>query len=89
MLFAARDGLQPGLHHVSFELDDETDLDGAAAALPEYGIEVERRIDAEAKRSVFIRDPDGIGVELYKPGASGASPASAFQGRSDPPQYLV
>ena len=89
VLLAARDGLQPGLHHVSFELDDETDLDAAAAALPEYGIEVERRIDAETKRSVFIRDPDGIGVELYKPGASGANAASAFQGRLEPPRYLV
>ena len=89
VLLAARDGLQPGLHHVSFELDHDTDLDAAAAALPDAGLEVERRVDAQTKRSVFIRDPDGIGVELYQPGASGASAASAFEGRAEPPQYLV
>ena len=89
VLFAARDGLAPGLHHVSFELDDGTDLDAAAAALPDLGYEIEHRVDAETKRSVFIRDPDGIGVELYRPGAPGASVASDFEGRSDPPLYLV
>ena len=89
VLFGARDGLEPGLHHVSFELDDDTDLDAAAAALPDVGLEVECRIDAQTKRSVFIRDPDGIGVELYQAGASGASVASVFEGRSEPPQYLV
>ena len=89
VLFAARDGMEPGLHHVSFELDDGTDLDSAADALPGLGYEIEYRVDAETKRSVFIRDPDGIGVELYQPGASGASAASVLAARSDPPQYLV
>ena len=89
VLFAAREGLQPGLHRVSFELDDGTDLDTAAAALPDLGYEVERRIDSNAKRSVFIRDPDGIGVELYQPGSPGANAASALAGGSEPPLYLV
>ena len=89
VLFAARDGLEPGLHHVSFELDDGTDLDAAAAALPDLGYEIERRIDADAKRSVFLRDPDGIGVELYQPGPAGVSAPSVFGGRSGSPRYLV
>ena len=89
VLFAAREGLEPGLHRVSFELDDDTDLDTAAAALPDLGYEIERRIDSNAKRSVFIRDPDGIGVELYQPGSPGANAASALARGSEPPLYLV
>ena len=89
VLFAAREGLEPGLHRVSFELDDDTDLDTAAAALPDLGYEIDRRIDSNAKRSVFIRDPDGIGVELYQPGPPAANAASALAGGSEPPLYLV
>ena len=89
VLFAARDGLHPGLHHVSFEVDTATDLDRAAATLLERGNEIERRIDAETKRSVFVRDPDGIRVELYQPGAPETSAAPATGGRSEPLPYLV
>lgn len=89
VLFAVRDGLHPGLHHVSFEVDAATDLDCAVATLLERGHEIEHRIDAETKRSVFVRDPDGIRVELYQPGTPEASAALATGNRSEPLPYLV
>ena len=53
----------PGFHHASFEIADERDLAAAEAALGADGIAIERRIDNGGKRSLFVRDPDGIRFE--------------------------
>jgi catechol 2,3-dioxygenase len=65
MLVATGPDRAPGLHHVGFELADEVDLNGAAARLREAGIEQVAEVDHPAKRAVFVRDPDGLMVELF------------------------
>jgi catechol 2,3-dioxygenase-like lactoylglutathione lyase family enzyme len=41
-LFRPRPGLQPGMHHVGFQVWDEADLERSLAMLPAKGITVER-----------------------------------------------
>jgi catechol 2,3-dioxygenase len=47
-------------HHVSFELESEKALADAEGTLRDRGIEPERVVDTELKRSFFLRDPDGF-----------------------------
>ena len=61
---AAGEGQAAGLHHVSFEMPDEASLDEADAALDVAGINVVFRADSTAKRSLFLRDPDGLLLEF-------------------------
>ncbi len=42
------------------------DLNEAAAELRRRGIAVERELDLPYKRSLFIKDPDGIRLEFYQ-----------------------
>ena len=53
------------MHHVCFELPDETDFADAAAKLAQAGVVIEREVDTARKRSVFLKDPSGTRVELY------------------------
>ncbi len=62
------DPYAPGLHHVCFQLGTPGDVDAAAAALREIGVET-----TEPKRypeynsdyyATFFTDPDGIRLEL-------------------------
>lgn len=66
-LFQAKPGQRHGLHHYSFEVESEADLDAGEAALRRRGGTVELSLDLKSKRSVFVRDPDGILVELCRP----------------------
>lgn len=66
-LFQCKPGQQFGLHHYSFEVESEADLDAGEAAWRRRGGTVEMSLDLKSKRSVFLRDPDGILVELCKP----------------------
>jgi catechol 2,3-dioxygenase len=52
-------------HHVSFELENETALAKAEAELQARGVEPEHVVDSELKRSLFLRDPDGLLSEYY------------------------
>ena len=54
-----------GLHHLSFELADESKLDEAASALEASRISVVARIDNTWKKSLVIADPDGMLLEFY------------------------
>ena len=61
-----RDGEQRlGYQHVSCQMADEAAVDRAEKALAERGIEPVISIDNEAKRSFFLDDPDGLGIELF------------------------
>lgn len=64
-LFRARPGLEPGMHHVGFEVWNERDLDRSIARLGERGIAIERVVDHPARRSVSIRDPDGLLLQFH------------------------
>lgn len=63
-LFAPRQGLASGLHHTVFEVADEAKLIGAERKAGASGTEIEMIVDRPHKRSVFIRDPDGMLVEF-------------------------
>jgi catechol 2,3-dioxygenase len=69
----------PGLRHVGFEVADERELEGAEAALRAAGESVERRVDGEGKRAIFLADPDGMRLEFH---ARRAAPLGA--GAADP-----
>jgi catechol 2,3-dioxygenase len=49
-----------GYGHASFELADEPALDAACAALNTRGIPVDAVVELPWKRSIFLRDPDGL-----------------------------
>ncbi len=55
----------PGLLHMAFEIEDEADLEAAEGMLSGASLEVTRRVDVPSKRSIFLEDPDGLGVEFY------------------------
>lgn len=60
---------QPGaaaaVHHFSFEVLGEEELTAAESRLDASGIEIERRVDNDAKRSFFLIDPDGLRCEFF------------------------
>ena len=64
-LFRGNNGDARGMHHMSFTMQDEKGIEDGAAKLKERGVVIEREIDNDAKRSIFIRDPDGMGCEFY------------------------
>ena len=64
-LFKANAGDSYGMHHMSFQMADEKSIEEGTARLKEKGIAIEREVDNDIKRSVFINDPDGVGCEFY------------------------
>jgi catechol 2,3-dioxygenase len=64
-VFRARPGRPVGLHHVGFLVPDEADLDEAERRLRRAGLEPEVQIEDPTRRSIFVRDPDGIRLEFY------------------------
>jgi catechol 2,3-dioxygenase len=61
---AADDG--PGLFHVAFNVGDSLDqLREVKKELEEAGVPIELVADHTVSQSVYVRDPDGNGVELY------------------------
>lgn len=63
-LFAPRSQLVTGLHHVIFEITDEGELIDGERKVNALGSTIELIIDRPHKRSVFVRDPDGMLVEF-------------------------
>jgi catechol 2,3-dioxygenase len=64
VIFPKADGLEAGLHHVTFELALESDIASASDRLRSAGVAIELEIDNEDKRSLFLRDPDGLRLEF-------------------------
>jgi catechol 2,3-dioxygenase len=56
---------QVGLVHLAFQVERYSDLKDAYVALLKNGISVERATDHESQRSLYFRDPDGNGLEIY------------------------
>ena len=61
---AADDG--PGLFHVAFKVGDSLDqLRTVKKELEAAGVPIELVADHTVSQSIYVRDPDGNGVELY------------------------
>lgn len=50
----------PRYHHASFELTDEPELEASLRRLRAAGVTVDGETDLPWKRSLFLRDPDGM-----------------------------
>lgn len=59
------EGDPAGYHHASFELQSEEALEDALGALGRRGIQPERVVESDSKRSFFLKDPDGLRTEYY------------------------
>ena len=64
-LYRQRPGLEPGFHHVGFEVWDEADLERSVTAAAQHGVVLERVVDHPARRAVMLRDPDGLRLQFY------------------------
>ena len=64
-LYRQTPGLAPGLHHVGFEVWDDSDLRRSIASLSGKGVKVEREVDHPARHSVMIKDPDGLRLQFF------------------------
>ena len=64
-LYRGRSGETTGLHHVGCLAASEAALDRALAALPKAGIALVGQIDHPARRTVTIRDPNGVRLQFY------------------------
>jgi catechol-2,3-dioxygenase len=58
-------GAGPGLGHIAFQVDSYAALREAYKTLQEHGIEIQRAVDHNSQRSIYFRDPDGLGLEIY------------------------
>lgn len=54
-----------GLYHVAIRLEDEDAVRAAYRRLLEAGADVVGASDHGVSRSLYLRDPDGIEIELY------------------------
>ena len=66
-LFRATDQRGIGFHHHGFVVEDEADLEKSIARARADGIEIEADIDHPSRRSVMVRDLDGLRCQLYSP----------------------
>ena len=64
VLFETADGQRPGLHHVAFEVASGDELGAARRRLQAAGVTLETEVESPAKRSLFVRDPDGMLIEF-------------------------
>lgn len=62
---AASVGTRPGLNHLAFELATEADVVAGYTRARQQDIRIDRCLDHMVARSIYLRDPDGNGVEFY------------------------
>jgi len=56
----------PGLFHVAFKVGDSLDeLRAVKSELEDKGVVVDHASDHTVSQSLYLRDPDGNGLELY------------------------
>src|SRR5207244_988798 len=55
-----------GLYHVAIRYPDRKALAGALRRVLEAGVPLEGASDHGVSEAVYLRDPDGNGVELYR-----------------------
>lgn len=54
-----------GLYHVAIRLASEEDVKGAFRRLAAAGVDIVGASDHGVSRSIYVRDPDGIELELF------------------------
>jgi catechol 2,3-dioxygenase len=64
-LFRVKPNRPAELHHISFEVWDESDLEASAARARKEGIKIVTEVDHPSRRGVVIADPDGIRALFY------------------------
>ncbi len=67
----SQDGAAPGpgttgLYHVAFLYPDRATLGAAIKSVFDAGISLEGAADHGVSEAVYLRDPDGNGIELYR-----------------------
>lgn len=60
-------GEEACMHHASFLLHDEDTVDATVEALERLRIPIERVGQYDHKQSLYLRDPNGLLLEFYKP----------------------
>ncbi|QOL81240.1 VOC family protein [Pseudooceanicola spongiae] len=55
-----------GLYHTAFLYPDRASLADALRRLVEAGVEIDGAADHGVSEAIYLRDPDGNGVELYR-----------------------
>jgi catechol 2,3-dioxygenase len=55
-----------GLYHVAFRYPDRATLADALRRLAEAGVPLEGASDHGVSEALYLRDPDGNGIELYR-----------------------
>jgi len=55
-----------GLFHVAIRYPDRTALAGALRRVVDAGVAIEGASDHGVSEAIYLRDPDGNGVELYR-----------------------
>jgi catechol 2,3-dioxygenase len=70
-VWESRGGSEPspghtGLYHVAFLYPDRASLGAAIARVLEAGVSLDGAADHGVSEAVYLRDPDGNGIELYR-----------------------
>ena len=65
VLIRADGGREPGLHHMGFVVWDEADLEKSIERMRREGITHEADVDHSSRRSIVVRDPDGLRIQFY------------------------
>jgi catechol 2,3-dioxygenase len=56
----------PGLYHIALKVGETLDeLREVKGLLEENGVKIDATIDHVVSKAIYVRDPDGNGVELY------------------------
>jgi catechol 2,3-dioxygenase len=71
-----------GLYHVAIRYPDRASLGDALRRLAEAGIPVSGATDHGVSEAIYLRDPDGNGIELYRDRPSEEWPRSPEGGLS-------
>ncbi len=58
-------GIAPGLNHLGWEMENESELVAAYRRAKECGYPLQRAVDHLISHSVYVSDPDGNGHEFY------------------------
>ncbi len=73
-----------GYHHVVFGMAAPDDLDAAARRIVAAGGQVQREVDNDIKRALFLTDPDGMGIEFAARRLKGSTGIEGVAGRDRP-----